>query len=105
MYVVVLWPGSCDQVQTSSAASELYGCAYELLQIRNGYNIGRKTARGPTVHGTEAAIRAEFSEVFGGMRGELGARLRRGMERLADKVDLDSSSGESWQAMRRLLTI
>lgn len=50
-------------------------------------------------------MRAEFLKVFGGMKGELGARLRRGMERLADEVDRDLSSGESWQAMTRLLTI
>jgi hypothetical protein len=89
-------------VQTASAASKLYGCAHELLQIRNGDNIGRKTARGPTVIGTAAAIRAEFSEVFEGLKGEFGAHLTQGMQKLADEVDKDAESGLSRQALQRI---
>jgi hypothetical protein len=100
---VVLWPCSGDQVQTANVADQIYSCGYELLQIRNGYNVGRKTARGPIVTGTDEALRTEFVEVFSGMKGDLGARLRRGMEKVADDVEKDcAQGGASWQAMRRL---
>jgi hypothetical protein len=101
--ISVLWPCSGDQVQTASAADQVYGCGYELLQIRTGYNVGRKAARGPIVVGTDESLRAEFIEVFGGMKGELGARLRQAMDRTADDVEKDcASGGATWKAIRHL---
>lgn len=56
--------------------------------------------------GTNEALRTEFVEVFGGMQGELGSRLRRGMEKVADDVEKDCApGGGTWQAIRRLASM
>ena len=107
----VFWPASGDQGHTSNALTHTHQVGIELLQVRNGYNIGRTTALGTKVEGTVEAMRREFAEVFGGIMGvdgasgggALGKRLREGVERLAVEVGQDEAEGGgTWKAMRRL---
>lgn len=57
------------------------------------------------VHGTEDAIRDEFTRVFDGMQGELGAMLRERVERMKVEVEEDRTCGESRLAMDSLLSL
>ena len=100
----VFWPGSGDQPATSISLTHEFKVGVELLQIRNGFSIGRRTALGVLVEGTEQSMRKEFQDVFDGMmRGELGKRLRGNVEKLAEEMKADTSdSGESTKDLRRL---
>ena len=100
----VFWPGSGDQPATSISLTHEFKVGIELLQIRNGFNVGRRTALGVLVEGTEQSMRKEFHDVFEGMmRGEMGKTCRVNVEQLAEEMKADSSeSGESTKEMRRL---
>jgi hypothetical protein len=102
---VVLWPAAYDQVQTASAFSwseSPYRIGVELLQVRNGYNIGRETASGVFVHGTVDAMREEFQQVLLDMQGEMGEGLRRRVDEMAREMRDDMEFGESKRALMRL---
>lgn len=101
--MLVFWPGSGDQIQTANALTHNFDVGVELLQVRNGYNVGRWTALGVLVEGTEQAMRKEFQEVFEGMvGGERGKRLRENIRTLGEEVRRDSVEGESRKDMLRL---
>ena len=72
--------------------------------MRNGYNVGRKTALGSLVVGTEEAMSLEFTNVIGGiLRGELGFELRRSIQSLSEEVVKDAAPGGwSYRALQRL---
>lgn len=100
----MLWPASYDQVQTALAFSnEPLKIGVELKHVRNGYNVGRKTAMGEMIHGTKPAIREEFRAVFQNMQGGLGRELRRRVSEMREEVTHDLQSGASRAAMDRLL--
>lgn len=102
----VFWPASYDQVQTAVGFShEPRRIGVELLQVRNGYNINRATASGVFVHGTEGAMRDEFTRVFSGLRGELGVELRTRVEQMQDEMEEDMTRGDSRLAMEKLLAL
>lgn len=104
--MLVFWPASYDQVQTAVGFShEPLRIGVELLQVRNGYNIGRGTASGVFVHGTEGAIRDEITRVFESLRGELGTRLRARVKQMKGEVEEDRQHGESRLAMDKLLSL
>ena len=77
-----------------------------MLQVRNGYNIGRRTALGVLVEGTEESMSKEFREVLHGMiRGKMGELKRENMEKLADQMREDSDSGSSKEELLRLIAL
>ncbi|CAD6579906.1 MAG: hypothetical protein TREMPRED_002607, partial [Tremellales sp. Tagirdzhanova-0007] len=101
---LIFWPGSADQTQTANALTHIYDVGIELLQVRNGYNIGRRTALGVLVENTKDSLTKEFREIFHGMmRGKMGERKRDNMEKLADQMREDSDSGLSQKEMLRLV--
>lgn len=102
--MTVLWPAAYDQVQTALAFSNNpLRIGDELKQIRNGYNIGRRTACGILVEGTDMAIRHEFAGVFGAMQGQLGHMLRGRITNMRDEMKEDMKWGGSHRALQRLL--
>ena len=94
-------------MQTSNALTHIHPIGRELLQVRNGYNIGRETATGVMVEGTEQAMREEYQEVIGGsLRGELGKTLRRNIKELSKEMARDGEEGGlSRQALLRLIAM
>jgi hypothetical protein len=72
------------------------------VQVRNGQNIGRRTASGVLVEGTDEAISREFRQVFDTMNDEVGRGLRRNVERMGQDMVCDAEYGFSHEAMRRL---
>ena len=82
----------------------LYDIDRELLQVRNGYNIGRETDLGCVVVGTEEAMNKEFGYIIGGiLRGPLGFELRLF---LSEEVVKDGEpGGGSHSALQRLASI
>ncbi|CAD6583972.1 MAG: hypothetical protein TREMPRED_003705 [Tremellales sp. Tagirdzhanova-0007] len=93
--LAVLWPGGHDQPWIANELSLVHNAAIELLEIRQGPCIGLPTVRGPVIQGTEAAIRAEFIEVFtDAVRG--GTRInetRQNVISLRDKIRADTREG------------
>ncbi len=79
--------------------SLVYKAAFELTQIRTGYNIGRPLSRGGKVEGTDEAVRAELQDVFEKVRGKEGEDVRKGMEKLSKLVRASREVGESDKAM------
>ena len=77
----------------------------ELLQVRNGYNIGRRTASGVFVHGTVDAMREEFHRVLLDIQGEVGKGLRNRVEEMAREMRDDLEFGESKRALMRLARV
>ena len=76
--------------------------AFELLQIRTGHNIGRKTATGVFVEGTEEAIRKEFKAVFGTLSGPEGEKIRKRAKKIQLQIKEDVKSGASYRQMMEL---
>jgi len=102
--MIVLWPAAYDQVQTALAFSnDPLRIGVELKQVRNGSNIGRRTACGVLVEGTEMAIRHEFAGVFGAMQSQLGQMLRGTITNMRDEMKEDMEWGGSRQALQRLV--
>ena len=104
LLIVVLWPSAYDQVQTALAFSlDPLQIGVELKQIRNGFNVGRRTACGLLVQGTKEAMSKEFHDVFQAIRGTLGQKLRKRIIDMRGEVMLDMQSGKSSEAMRQLI--
>jgi hypothetical protein len=84
--------------------SQTLEVAYELIQVRNDYSIGRPTGRGIVVQGTEKAMRDEFEWAFRElmMGGEKGKEWRERTSKMRDEIEKDAQSGESHLAMIRL---
>jgi hypothetical protein len=101
---MIAWPGAVDQVFIALEMSQTHKVAFELLQIRTEYNIGRPTIRGPTVVGTDAAMREELIEVFGKMNGPEGQELRRNVRAMRDVMvkSCRTEGGRSYKAMQAL---
>ena len=94
---LVLWPASGDQVQIANFFGRVLQIGIELLQVRNGYSIGRRTAGGVFVEGTDSAIKKELETVFEEVgQGQLWKRLKRNVEELSEEIRVDSESGLSW---------
>ncbi|WVQ99615.1 hypothetical protein IAU59_006751 [Kwoniella sp. CBS 9459] len=93
---MLFWPCDADQVWIANSLSAIHGAGYEFLQIRNGPSIGRTTYSGVKVEGTDEAIRKEFTDVFGGLEGQFGQKLREGVERVGKHMDEDPLTEEDW---------
>ncbi|WVF71255.1 hypothetical protein IAT40_006057 [Kwoniella sp. CBS 6097] len=93
---MLFWPCDADQVWIANSLSKIHGAGYEFLQIRNGPSIGRTTYSGVNVEGTKEAIRKELEEVFGGLDGEFGKKLREGAKRVGKQMDEDPFTEEDW---------
>ena len=93
-----MWPGGWDQPHVANEVVEL-GVAREFVQTREGYNIGRKTARGVLVTGTDQAILEEMEEIFTFMSSENGEKMRKRCEEVKQKVVQDMESGRSYENM------
>ncbi|WVW84012.1 hypothetical protein I302_106038 [Kwoniella bestiolae CBS 10118] len=93
-----------DQVWISSSLSQSHKVGYEFIQIRNGPNIGKVTARTPNtvVEGTNEAIEKEFMDVFGNLNNDFGDEIRRNVERVGDEVDDDEIAREGWKEIMGL---
>ena len=78
------------------------GVGQELFQIRTGHNIGKITATGVHITGTDEAISAEMDEVFSRLKGEKGMRWRETCERVRVMIREDMEEGESRKNMERL---
>lgn len=50
-------------------------------------------------------MRDEFTRVFSGLRGELGAELRTRVEQMQDEMEEDITRGDSRLAMEKLLAL
>ena len=57
------------------------------------HNVGKKTARGPTVHGTDEAMRRELADVVGMLRGEKGEEMRKKAKAFGEEIRKDSQPG------------
>nr|XP_019046416.1 hypothetical protein I302_05163 [Kwoniella bestiolae CBS 10118]OCF25346.1 hypothetical protein I302_05163 [Kwoniella bestiolae CBS 10118] len=92
------------QVWISSSLSQSHKVGYEFIQIRNGPNIGKVTARTPNtvVEGTNEAIEKEFMDVFGNLNNDFGDEIRRNVERVGDEVDDDEIAREGWKEIMGL---
>ena len=75
------------------------GIAQELIQVRTGHNIGRKTALGFMVHGKEETIKREMEDVLLGLTREGGERMRREAAQVRDEIREDVESGGSYREM------
>ncbi|KAE9408698.1 hypothetical protein BT96DRAFT_1013318 [Gymnopus androsaceus JB14] len=96
---MVLWPYTIDQPLIANQLSVGLGLAYELIQVRNGENIGRPTHRGPVVHGTREAVEKEMSDVWKIMRGEDGAQMRQRVIAFSKAMKEDHRNGIARKAM------
>ena len=97
----VAWPGAWDQPFIASQLVSL-GIAIELVQVRSGHNIGRRTARGVLVKGTTEGIREEIEQVFGMLMGAEGKKMRLRAKELQKRVVEDSEVGEARSGMEKL---
>jgi len=97
----VVWPGGWDQPHVASEVCEL-GIARELIQVRTGHNVGRETACGILVKGTDEAIVKEMEEVFMYMISEDGDVMRERCEQVRKMVAEDMESGISHDNMLAL---
>ena len=96
-----MWPGGWDQPHVANEVVEL-GIAREFVQTRMGYNIGRKTARGVLVTGTDQAILEEMEEIFTFMSSAAGEKMRKWCEEVKQMVIQDMESGRSHENMLAL---
>ncbi|OCF60703.1 hypothetical protein L486_00341 [Kwoniella mangroviensis CBS 10435] len=99
---LLFWPADVDQVWIANQFSRIYKAGYEFLQVPNGPSIGRITYTGVKVHGTEQAIRDEFTDVFGKLDDDFGKELREGIRVLGDRMDNDPFTEEDWKAFVEL---
>ncbi|WVW83985.1 hypothetical protein I302_106010 [Kwoniella bestiolae CBS 10118] len=103
---MLFWPGETDQAWISSTLSQTYKVGYEFLQIRNGPNIGRKTARSPNtvVEGTGEAMRKEFTDIFENLGNERDKEIRQNVEKVGREVDegMDEVTRESWREIMEM---
>jgi S-adenosylmethionine:diacylglycerol 3-amino-3-carboxypropyl transferase len=97
----VVWPGGWDQPHVASEVCQL-GIARELVQVRTGHNIGRETARGILVEGTDEAIALEMEEVFRFMVSEQAERMMKRCEEVRELVKEDMERGDSHKNMLAL---
>ncbi|EIW65805.1 hypothetical protein TREMEDRAFT_66174 [Tremella mesenterica DSM 1558] len=102
---MILWPAGFDQPYIANELDAL-GVGYELLQIREGPNIGRPCARnGVVVRGTAEAIRGEFLLAFGDLKGGLVGRLRTRVGEVAELLREDRECGGTFKSMWELSRI
>ena len=101
---MIAWPGAVDQVFIALEMSQTHRVAFELLQIRTEYNIGRPTMRGPIVIGTAEAQAAEFRDVFTRMQGPEGEQMRERVRAMRDVMvqSCRTEGGRSYKAMQEL---
>ena len=96
-----MWPGAWDQPNVANELCEL-GIARELIQVRTGHEVRRRTARGVLVEGTHEAILKEMEEVFGLMASGKSQKLRKRCEEVRKLVVEDMESGISLKNMLAL---
>ena len=101
---MIAWPGAVDQVTIALELSTVHEIAFELLQVRTEYNIGRKTARGPVVVGTPEAMREEMVDVFTKMQGAEGQEMRKRVKAMREVMvrSCRTEGGRSYEAMKSL---
>ncbi|WWC62068.1 uncharacterized protein I303_104658 [Kwoniella dejecticola CBS 10117] len=99
---MLFWPADVDQVWIANQFSRILSAGYEFYQIRNGPSIGRTTYTGVKVEGTREAMQKEFEDVFGALDGQLGKKLRKGVEELGEKMDNDKYTEEDWSRLLEL---
>ena len=129
---MIAWPGTVDQVTIAIELSLVHKVAFELLQVRTGssllllsfsllsalvtnlslarlvsrstpeFNIGRPTARGPTVVNTPKAIRAELVDVLHRMNGPEGDEMRITIKGMREILVASRKEGRSKKAMLEL---
>lgn len=74
-----------------------------MLTNVKGHNIGKTTARGAHIHGTDDAIQSEMKEVLDKLRGAEGAAMRARAKAFGEEVKRDAEEGgESWNDMKTL---
>lgn len=93
----VAWPGAWDQPVIARQIAHL-GIGIELIQTR--HNIGKTTATGVEIIGTDEAIKQEFKDVFGKLHEREDVRER--MKLVGEEVRRDMESGAAWENMQKL---
>ena len=67
--------------------------------------MGRKTASGVRVNGTEDAMSKEFTDVLIAIQGDLGNQLRANILKMKEEIREDQEVGASHQALRQLVSL
>lgn len=78
------------------------GIALELVQVRTGHSVRKKTARGVLVDGTEEAIVKEMGEAFVNLTSTRGYAIRKRCEEVKTMVVEDMERGPSYRNMMAL---
>ena len=95
----MIWPGAWDQGYIANELAQL-GNAIELVQVRTGHAIGKTTATGITILGSDTAMSGEFDTALRALRQD--PVLRAKAVEIGQRVREDMDSGEAYEAMMAL---
>ena len=91
-----MWPGGWDQPFVANELDSL-GVAHELVQVRTGHNVGKVTAKGVKVVGTDEAFKEELALALSKLN-----TMRERCRTVGAAVIEDMEQGEAHRSMLRL---
>ncbi|KAF9002947.1 UDP-Glycosyltransferase/glycogen phosphorylase [Cyathus striatus] len=86
---MICWPLFADQPVLSILVSQVYGCGYELSQVRLGYGLKYRASTGQTPTGTIEDVTSEAKEVFqkAFFNKDERAKIDANVAKMADSLD------------------
>jgi len=104
--VGIYWPFFADQPMHAAYLSTTLDCGFELLQVRTGLGAVPPLRSGGKlkIEGTEEAVAAEVEQIVKDLKGEVGDRKRKNLERVRrETFEALAEGGDAYVATKELL--